>query len=138
MAGAGVSCTSDTIAHHRTRDLSARSAFRSSRARAAGVTEKQTSRVRSVRQTHDGMLAPPLAQAGGAARATTASRTRFPVKAVDTTGAGDISTPLIYSLLKEIRRASAAATRFAAAVSCTRGRAMASVPSLEDVRADDP
>ena len=60
----------------------------------------------------------------------------FAVKAVDTTGAGDIfRAAFIYSLLQNasprdmLRFANAAA-----AVSCTRAGAIGGVPSLEDVR----
>jgi sugar/nucleoside kinase (ribokinase family) len=59
----------------------------------------------------------------------------FAVEAVDTTGAGDVfRAGFIYSMLQGYNLV--AAMRFAvaaAAVSCTREGAMASVPTLSDV-----
>jgi len=93
--------------------------------------------LRAVRRTHQGMLCATVG-AGGAVLLTgddCIAEPGFPVKAVDTTGAGDVfRAAFIYALLKEwspremLRFANAAA-----AVSCTRAGAMASVPAMREV-----
>ena len=94
--------------------------------------------LRKVRSTHGGMLCVTLGAAGAMLLVgdDCIAGPGLAVKAVDTTGAGDIfRAALIYSLLKNdsprdmLRFANAAA-----AESCTRAGAMASVPSLEDVQ----
>lgn len=61
----------------------------------------------------------------------------FPTHAVDTTGAGDVfRAAFIYSLLNDAApRAMLRFANAAAAVSCTRAGAMASVPALDEVSA---
>jgi ribokinase/sulfofructose kinase len=95
--------------------------------------------LRVVRRTHDGMLCVTLGPAGAMLLAGEECITEpgFKVQAVDTTGAGDVfRAAFIYALLNEypprkmLRFANAAA-----AVSCTRAGAMASVPSINDVNA---
>ena len=95
--------------------------------------------LRVVRKSHDGLLCVTLG-AGGAmllAGDECIAEPAFKVRAIDTTGAGDVfRAALIYGLLKEqspremLRLANAAA-----AVSCTRAGAMASVPSMSEVDA---
>ena len=95
--------------------------------------------LRIVRRTHDGLLCATIG-AGGAVLLVgddCIAEPGFAIKAVDTTGAGDIfRAAFIYSLLKEdsprdmLRFANAAA-----AVSCTRAGAMAGVPSMREVEA---
>ena len=93
--------------------------------------------LRSIRQWHDGMLCVTLGTGG--ATLLTGDRLHhapaFRVNAVDTTGAGDVFRgALIYSLVRGdapevmLRFANAAA-----ALSCTREGAIASVPQLADV-----
>jgi sulfofructose kinase len=93
--------------------------------------------LQAVRRTHDGMLCVTLG-AGGAMLMSgdeIIAEPAFPVKAVDTTGAGDVfRAAFIYALLKEypprqmLRFANAAA-----ALACTRPGAMAGVPKMEHV-----
>ncbi len=94
--------------------------------------------LKAVRRSHDGLLCVTLGAAG--AMMLTGDELviapAFPVKAVDTTGAGDVfRAAFIFALLKGfppgemLRFANAAA-----AVSCTRAGAMASVPVLSDVQ----
>ena len=92
--------------------------------------------LRAMRQWNDGMLCVTLGPSGAMLLQgdELVIEPAFPVKAVDTTGAGDVfRAAFIYALLKEyplrkmVRFANAAA-----AVSCTRAGAMAGVPSLED------
>ena len=94
--------------------------------------------LRVVRRTHDGMLGATVGAEGAVLLVgdDCVAERGFAVRAVDTTGAGDIfRAAFIYSLLKNasprdmLRFANAAA-----AVSCTRAGAMASVPSLEDIQ----
>jgi sugar/nucleoside kinase (ribokinase family) len=95
--------------------------------------------LRAVRKTHDGLLCVTLGAHGAMLLAgdECISAPGFVVKAVDTTGAGDVfRAALIYALLKEyppremVRFANAAA-----AVSCTRAGAMAGVPAMREVAA---
>jgi ribokinase/sulfofructose kinase len=93
--------------------------------------------LRVVRRTHQGMLCATIG-AGGAVLLTgddCIAEPAFSVKAVDTTGAGDVfRAAFIYALLKEYSpREMLRFANAAAAVSCTRAGAMASVPSLRDV-----
>ena len=90
-----------------------------------------------VRNSHDGLLCVTLGAHGAMMLAgdEIVSEPAFPVHAVDTTGAGDVfRAAFIYALLKDypprrmLRFANAAA-----AISCTRAGAMASVPPLPDV-----
>ena len=94
--------------------------------------------LRSVRRTHDGLLCVTLGPAGAMLLSGDECLTEpgFKVRAVDTTGAGDVfRAALIYALLKQnppremLRFANAAA-----AVSCTRQGAMAGVPTLEETQ----
>jgi len=139
---AGVSCTSDIDrVTDRTRDLVGAVSipiFAQHVLPAITGESDIESALRVVRRTHDGMLCATIG-AGGAVLLIgddCISEHGFAVKAVDTTGAGDIfRAAFIYSLLKNdsprdmLRFANAAA-----AVSCTRAGAMASVPSLEDIQ----
>jgi sulfofructose kinase len=95
--------------------------------------------LRALRQNHQGLLCVTLGARG--AMALDGDRLvhepAFIVKAVDTTGAGDVfRAGFIYAMLSEfpldrmLRFANAAA-----AASCTRLGAMASVPTLDDVKA---
>jgi sulfofructose kinase len=94
--------------------------------------------LRSIRNSHKGMLCVTLGAHGAMLLHghELFVSPAFPVKAIDTTGAGDVfRAGLIYGLLnnyppQEILRFANAA----AAVSCTRNGAMAGVPSLADVR----
>jgi sugar/nucleoside kinase (ribokinase family) len=95
--------------------------------------------LRLVRGTHDGMLCVTLG-AGGARLLIgddCIAEPGFVVKAVDTTGAGDVfRAALIYALVKEYSpREMLRFANAAAAVSCTRAGAMASVPSMSEVEA---
>lgn len=94
--------------------------------------------LRALRTRHTGLLCVTLGERGAAAL----DGDRFhhvpaaPIDAVDTTGAGDVfRAGMIYGLLQQwdsrdvLRFANAAA-----GISCTRPGAMASVPSLEDIR----
>jgi ribokinase/sulfofructose kinase len=93
--------------------------------------------LRAMRQWNDGMLCVTLGPSGAILLKDDelVIEPAFPVKAVDTTGAGDVfRAAFIYALLKEyplrkmVRFANAAA-----AVSCTRAGAMASVPAMREV-----
>ena len=92
--------------------------------------------LRVVRRSHSGPLCVTLGPGGAMLMDGDAFviEPGFPVHAVDTTGAGDVfRAAFIYGLLREyppqkmLRFANAAA-----AVSCTRAGAMASVPSMSD------
>ncbi len=94
--------------------------------------------LRAMRKWNDGMLCVTLGPSGAMLLQgdELVIEPAFPVKAVDTTGAGDVfRAAFIYGLLndypvrKMVRFANAAA-----AVSCTRAGAMASVPSLADTQ----
>jgi sugar/nucleoside kinase (ribokinase family) len=94
--------------------------------------------LQAVRRSHDGLLCVTLGASGAMMLAgdELVIEPAFPVKAVDTTGAGDVfRAAFIYGMLKGwppremLRFANAAA-----AVSCTRAGAMASVPALPDVQ----
>jgi len=93
--------------------------------------------LRKVRRSHDGMLCVTLGARGAMLLDgdTLHHEPARPVKAVDTTGAGDVFRgAFIYALLRG--DTPAAILRFAnaaAAVSCTRVGAIASVPSVADV-----
>jgi ribokinase/sulfofructose kinase len=93
--------------------------------------------LRAMRQWNDGMLCVTLGPSGAMLLHgdELVIEPAFSVKAVDTTGAGDVfRAAFIYALLKEyplrkmVRFANAAA-----AVSCTRAGAMASVPAMREV-----
>jgi len=93
--------------------------------------------LRAMRQWNDGMLCVTLGPSGAILLKDDelVIEPAFPVKEVDTTGAGDVfRAAFIYALLKEyplrkmVRFANAAA-----AVSCTRAGAMASVPAMREV-----
>ena len=95
--------------------------------------------LRAVRRNHGGMLCVTLGASGAMLLDgdECISEPGFTVKAVDTTGAGDVfRAALIYALLNEypprqmLRFANAAA-----AVSCTRAGAMAGVPAMSEVEA---
>ena len=96
--------------------------------------------LRAMRTRHDGLLCVTLGERGSAALDGNEFH-REPavqVEAVDTTGAGDIfRAGMIYGLLQNwpIRRILQFANA-AAAVSCTRPGAMASVPSLDEIAAN--
>ncbi|HUQ88866.1 MAG TPA: PfkB family carbohydrate kinase [Vicinamibacterales bacterium] len=92
--------------------------------------------LRAMRQWNEGMLCVTLGPSGAMLLHgdELVVEPAFPVKAVDTTGAGDVfRAAFIYALLKEypvrkmVRFANAAA-----AISCTRAGAMAGVPSLAE------
>ena len=94
--------------------------------------------LQAVRRSHDGLLCVTLGASGAMMLAgdELVIEPAFPVKAVDTTGAGDVfRAAFIYGMLKGwppremLRFANAAA-----AVSCTRAGAMASVPGMEDIQ----
>lgn len=93
--------------------------------------------LRKVRRTHDGMLCVTLGARGAMLLDgdTLHHEPARPVRTVDTTGAGDVFRgAFIYALLRG--DAPADMLRFAtaaAAVSCTRAGAIASVPSLSDI-----
>ena len=95
--------------------------------------------LRAVRRSHDGMLCVTLGAAGAMALIGDECLTApgFAVKAVDTTGAGDVfRAALIYALLKELPpREMLRLANAAAAVSCTRAGAIAGVPSMREVEA---
>jgi ribokinase/sulfofructose kinase len=93
--------------------------------------------LRAMRQWNDGTLCVTLGPSGAMLLQgdELVIEPAFSVKAVDTTGAGDVfRAAFIYALLKEyplrkmVRFANAAA-----AVSCTRAGAMASVPAMREV-----
>lgn len=95
--------------------------------------------LRAMRTRHDGLLCVTLGERGAAAL----DGDRFhiapglTVEAMDTTGAGDVfRAGMIYGLLHDWE--TPAVLRFAntaAGLSCTRAGAIASVPSLDDIRA---
>lgn len=93
--------------------------------------------LRAMRARHDGLLCVTLGERGAAAldgndfHHVPAVR----VQAVDTTGAGDIfRAGVIYGLLQQWETPKILAfANAAAAVSCTRAGAMASVPTLKDI-----
>lgn len=95
--------------------------------------------LRLLRQRHPGMLCVTLGSRGAALLDGDRfiKQGAFPIDAIDTTGAGDVfRAGFIYALLRgdtpgEILRFACAA----AAVSCTRRGAIASVPDLEAVNA---
>jgi sugar/nucleoside kinase (ribokinase family) len=93
--------------------------------------------LRAIRRRHAGLLCVTLGARGAVLLAgdQIIRQDAFPVDAVDTTGAGDVfRAGLIYALLRG--DPPEAMLRFAcaaAAVSCTRRGAMASVPTLADV-----
>jgi sulfofructose kinase len=93
--------------------------------------------LRAMRQWNDGMLCVTLGPGGAMLLQgdELVVEPAFSVKAVDTTGAGDVfRAAFIYALLKEypLRKMMRFANA-AAAVSCTRAGAMASVPAMRDV-----
>lgn len=93
--------------------------------------------LRQLRQSHDGMLCITLGPRGSMMLAGDRLYVEpgFAVQAVDTTGAGDVfRAGFIYAFLEG--REPAEILRFAnaaAAVSCTRAGALASVPTLADI-----
>ena len=95
--------------------------------------------LRALRQRHGGMLVVTRGPRGAVILAEDRfiEQPAFPISAVDTTGAGDVfRAGFIYALLRgdppdAILRFACAA----AAVSCTRAGAIASVPSLAEVNA---
>jgi ribokinase/sulfofructose kinase len=93
--------------------------------------------LRAMRQWNDGMLCVTLGPSGAMLLKDdeVVSEPAFPVKAVDTTGAGDVfRAAFIYALLKEYPlRTMVRFANAAAAVSCTRAGAMAGVPSMREV-----
>lgn len=140
--GAGVPCTSDIDrVTSRTKDLIAAVSIPifAQHVLPAMTGESDVERgLRAMRGLNDGVLCVTLG-AGGAMLLKgdeLIAEPAFAVKAVDTTGAGDVfRAAFIYGLLKEyplremVRFANAAA-----AVACTRAGAMAGVPSLEETR----
>jgi sulfofructose kinase len=138
---AGVPCTSDIDRiTDRTRDLIAAVSVPifAQHVLPAVTGESNLARgLRVVRQSHHGLLCVTLGAHGAMMMAGSEIVTEpaFTVHAVDTTGAGDVfRAAFIYAMLKEypppqmLRFANAAA-----AISCTRAGAMASVPPLADV-----
>ena len=138
---AGVPCTSDIDRiTDRTRDLIAAVSIPifAQHVLPAITGEHDLERaLKAIRASHDGLLCVTLGAHGAMIMADNEIVTEpaFTVNAVDTTGAGDVfRAAFIYALLKEyppqrlLRFANAAA-----AISCTRAGAMASVPSLGDV-----
>ena len=138
---AGVPCTSDIDRiTDRTKDLIAAVSIPifAQHVLPAVTGESDMARaLKAVRRSHDGLLCVTLGAAG--AMMLTGDELviepAFAVKAVDTTGAGDVfRAAFIYALLngyppgEMLRFANAAA-----AVSCTRAGAMASVPDMKDV-----
>ena len=93
--------------------------------------------LRAMRQWNDGMLCVTLGPSGAMLLKDDelVIEPAFPVKAVDTTGAGDVfRAAFIYGLLKEFPlRKMVRFANAAAAVSCTRAGAMASVPAMREV-----
>ena len=96
------------------------------------------SALRAMRTRHDGLLCVTLGERGSAALDghTFHRAAAWPVDAVDTTGAGDVfRAGMIYGLLQAwptpriLQFANAAA-----AISCTRPGALASVASLDEIR----
>ena len=138
---AGVPCTSDIDRiTDRTRDLVAAVSIPmfAQHVLPAITGEEDPARALSVvRQSHDGMLCVTLGAHGAMLMIgdELIAEPAFPVTAVDTTGAGDVfRAAFIHAMLKGLtppqmlRFANAAA-----AISCTRAGAMASVPSLPEV-----
>ena len=106
-------------------------------AQLTGVTDVEGA-LRAMRTRHDGLLCVTLGDRGAAALDGSDYHLvpALPVEAVDTTGAGDVfRAGMIYGLLQRwptpriLEFANAAA-----ALSCTRPGAIASVPSRDDVR----
>lgn len=139
---AGVPCTSDIDrVTDRTRDLIATVSIPifAQHVLPAITGESDVERaLRVVRRTHGGTLCATVGASGAVllVGGECIAEPGFAVKAVDTTGAGDVfRAAFIYSLLKNdsprdmLRFANAAA-----AVSCTRAGAIAGVPSMEDIR----
>jgi len=93
--------------------------------------------LRAMRQWNDGMLCVTLGPSGAMLLQgdELVIEPAFSVKAVDTTGAGDVfRAAFIYGLLKEFPlRKMVRFANAAAAVSCTRAGAMASVPAMREV-----
>ncbi len=93
--------------------------------------------LRKVRRTHDGLLCVTLGARGAMLLDgdTLHHEPARPVTVVDTTGAGDVFRgAFIYGLLRgDIPRDILRFANAAAAVSCTRVGAIASVPSLSDI-----
>lgn len=140
---AGVPCTSDIDRiTDRTRDLIAAVSipiFAQHVLPAVTGESDVTRALRAVRESHDGLLCVTLGAHGAMLMAggEIVVEPAFTVHAVDTTGAGDVfRAAFIYAMLKDypprqlLRFANAAA-----AISCTRAGAMASVPSLGEVEA---
>ncbi|HEX6161845.1 MAG TPA: PfkB family carbohydrate kinase [Vicinamibacterales bacterium] len=138
---AGVPCTSDIDRiTDRTKDLIAAVSIPifAQHVLPAVTGESDLARaLRVVRRTHDGLLCVTLGAHGAMMLAGNeiVNEPAFSVHAVDTTGAGDVfRAAFIYALLKGyppremLRFANAAA-----AISCTRAGAMASVPALAEV-----
>ena len=138
---AGVPCTSDIDRiTDRTKDLIAAVSipiFAQHVLPAVTGESDLTRALQAVRKSHDGLLCVTLGAHGAMMMAGDEMVTEpaFTVHAVDTTGAGDVfRAAFIYAMLKEyppkqmLRFANAAA-----AISCTRAGAMASVPALPDV-----
>ena len=94
--------------------------------------------LRVLRKNHSGMLCVTLGAAGATMLAgdECISEPGRTVKAVDTTGAGDVfRAAFIYALLNDYpSREMLRFANAAAAVSCTRAGAIGGVPSLADVR----
>jgi len=94
--------------------------------------------LRALRRRHEGMLCVTLGARGAALLDGDEflSQPAFPVRAVDTTGAGDVfRAAFIFALLRGDD--SSSMLRFAcaaAAVSCTRPGAIASVPALDEIQ----
>jgi sugar/nucleoside kinase (ribokinase family) len=139
---AGVPCTSDIDrVTDRTRDLVAAVSVPifAQHVLPAITGEANVERaLRIVRRTHDGMLCATVG-AGGAVMLVgddCVAEPGFAVRAVDTTGAGDVfRAAFICSLLrKDSPRDMLRFANAAAAVSCTRAGAMAGVPALADVK----
>lgn len=140
---AGVPCTSDIDRiTHRTNDLVAAVSIPIFAQHVLPAITGETGiegALRVVRQTHDGLLCVTLG-AGGAMLLAGDECIREPgltVKAVDTTGAGDVfRAAFIYSLLNEYSpRKMLRFANAAAAASCTRAGAIAGVPSISEVDA---
>lgn len=139
---AGVPCTSDIDrVTDRTRDLVAAVSipiFAQHVLPAITGESDIEQALRAVRRTRDGLLCATIGPAGAVLLDGNEciSEPGFVVKAVDTTGAGDVfRAAFIHGLLngwpprRMLRFANAAA-----GVSCTRAGAMNSVPSLDDVQ----
>ena len=138
---AGVPCTSDIDRiTDRTKDLIAAVSipiFAQHVLPAVTGESDLTRALRVVRKSHDGLLCVTLGAHGAMLLDgdDIVTEPAFTVHAVDTTGAGDVfRAAFIYAMLKEyppqqmLRFANAAA-----AISCTRAGAMASVPGLQEI-----